>query len=330
MKCPLMKSPLVTVVIPTYNREAVLRQTLERLGSQTLPADQIEVCVVDDGSTDATSALSQAAFPFVLRILRRNRQGATLARNAGAGESHGEVLIFLDDDIWPDPGAVEILARGCLETERTIMLGTLLTPQADNGSVFARLNAPSPFAAQASTQDQDLTASDCLTGFLAVRRADFFELGMFQDPTGGWPNWDDVDFGYRATQAGFRLRRSAQARAEHWDRAMADLAMTCRRWQAAGHSAARLLCKYPAMLPALPMFADKTRIAWRADPPRLVARKLVRRAVSTPGLVSILEWLAHTLEQRWPAEPALRRLYRWIIGAYIFRGFQDGTKELQC
>ena len=326
----MTERPLVSVVIPTYNREPVLRQTLERLGNQSLPASQIEVCVVDDGSTDATIRLSQAGFSLALRLLRRNRQGATAARNAGAGESRGEVLIFLDDDIWPERTAVETLARACLENERTIMLGTLLTPEVNRGSVFARLNAPSPFAARAATQDHDLTATECLTGFLAVRRADFLELGQFQDPSGGWPNWDDVDFGYRAIQAGFRLRRSAQARAEHWDYSLADLATTCRRWERAARSAVRLLRKYPALRPALPMFADKSPIAWRADSPRLVARKLARQAASTAWLVTSLEWLAHTLEKHWPAEPALRRLYRWIIGAYIYRGFNDGMKEAQC
>ena len=325
-----MERPLVSVVIPTYNREAVLRQTLERLGSQSLPADQIEVCVVDDGSTDTPTNLSQAEFPFALHLLRRNRQGATAARNAGASASRGEVLVFLDDDIRPDHHAVETLAQACRENERTIMLGTLLTPEVNRGSVFARLNAPSPFAAHAVTQDHDVIATDCLTGFLAIRRADFFELGQFQDPTGGWPNWDDVDFGYRALQAGFRLRRSAQARAEHWDYSLADLATTCLRWERAAHSAVRLLRKYPALRPALPMFNDKGPIAWRADPPGLVARKLARQAASAAWLVAILEWLARTLEKHWPAERALRRLYRWVIGAYIFRGFQAGMMELQC
>src|SRR5207249_4355643 len=147
-----------------------------------------------------------------LRLVQRNRQGATAARNAGAAESRGDVLVFLDDDIWLGSEAVETLARGCLETKSTIMLGTLITPEANKGTVFGRLYALSPYAGQAATRDQDLAATDCLTGLLAIRRADFFELGGFQDPTGGWPNWDDVDFGYRATRAGFRLRRSARAR----------------------------------------------------------------------------------------------------------------------
>jgi glycosyltransferase involved in cell wall biosynthesis len=325
-----MERPLVSIVIPTYNRETVVRQTLARLERQTLPVDKIEVCLVDDGSTDGTPALSRSPFPFPLRFLQYNRQGATAARNAGASASQGQVLVFLDDDIWPEPAAVETLAQGCLENQRTVMLGTLLTPEVNQGSVFSRLNAPLPFAAQAAAEDRDLTATECLTGFLAIRRADFFELGLFQDPTGGWPNWDDVDFGYRASLAGFHLRRSARARAEHRDYALADLATVCRRWEHASKSAVRLLCKYPALRPDLPMFADKGPIALRADPPQLVARKLVRRAASTAWAVRLMQRLARRLEQPRPVEPALRPLYRWIIGAYIYRGFQDGLKELPC
>jgi len=324
------KSPLVSVVIPTYNREAVLRRTLGCLAGQSLAPNQIEVCVVDDGSSDNSLQVAQEPFPFTVRCLRLSRQGATAARNAGAGDSRGEVLVFLDDDICPAPQTLEVLVRGCREADRTIMLGMLITPEANKTTVFARLNAPSPYAAQAATQDRDVPATDCLTGLLAIRRTAFFELGMFQDPTGGWPNWDDVDFGYRAQQAGYRLRRSAWARAEHWDYATTNLSAMCRRWQNASHSAARLLRKYPALEPDLTMFTDKRPIAWGVDSPQLVARKLIRRGASSLVIVAALEWLTRGLEQRWAAEPVLRRLYRWIIGAYIFRGFQSGIKELKC
>jgi glycosyltransferase involved in cell wall biosynthesis len=324
----MTERPLVSVVIPTYNRGAVLRQTLACLAVQSLPASQIEAIVVDDGSSEDLSALARAGFPFALRCLRRNRQGATAARNAGASEGQGEFLVFQDDDIRLAPATLELLVRGCQGMARSIWLGTLISPEENKRTVFGRLNAPSPYAAQAITQDRDVPATDCLTGLLAIRRADFFELGGFQDPTGGWPNWDDVDFGYRAVQAGYRLRRSAQARAEHWDYSTADLSTLCRRWQRASQSAARLLRKYPSLEPALPMFVDKRPIAWGADGPALVARKLIRRVASSPAVVAPLEWLAHGCEQRWPSEPVLRRLYRWIIGAYVFRGFQTGLKEL--
>ena len=325
----MASSPLVSVVIPTYNREAMLRRTLGCLVGQSLAANQTEICIVDDGASQQIAALARESFPFTVRYLCHNRQGATASRNAGALESQGEILIFLDDDICPAPHTLETLARACLEADRTVMLGTLITPEANKTSVFARLTAPSTYSAQAITQDYDAQATDCLTGLLAIRRAAFFELGMFQDPTGGWPNWDDVDFGYRAQQAGYRLRRSAAARAEHWDYSIGDLSTACRRWQRASQSAVRLLRKYPALGPALPMFADKAPIDWRLDSPRLITRKLARRLAASSIVLAGLEWAARLLEQRWPAEPALRRLYRWIVGAYIFRGFQRGLKELE-
>ncbi len=320
------KAPLVSVIIPTYNRESHLRRTLEALAAQSLPAEQFEVWVVDDGSTETSLAIVDRKLPFGLHYLRQDRKGPTAARNLGAEQSYGELLVFLDDDISLAPGSLAALAEACRTAERTVIFGSLIAPAQSPATVYARLAGASP--PQAETQDHDLPYFYCLTGLLAIRRDAFFELGEFQDPTGGWPNWDDVDFGYRATQAGYHLRRSAKAVAEHWDYAAASLAAACSRWQRASHSAARLLNKYPQMQTVLPMFTDKRPISWATDSPGLVGRKLARQLLSWPPVVSLLEGLVKVLERYWPKERLLRALYRWIVGAYVFRGYRRGLKEL--
>jgi glycosyltransferase involved in cell wall biosynthesis len=325
-----MPDPLVSVVIPTYNRVSVLRRTLNSLAAQSLSAGRFEVCVVDDGSSDGTASIASETFPFALTYLQRPKQGPTAARNVGAQNSRGEVLVFLDDDICPAPHTLEALARTCLEIDRTVVLGTLITPEFRKASVYGRLNAASPFREQAPTDDRELPFTACLTGLLAIRRSSFFEIGMFMDPTGGWPNWDDVDFGYRAQRAGFQLRQSASSVAEHWDYALADLASTCRRWQRASQSAVTLFQKYPGLRPAIPMFADKTPIDWRHDSPVLIGRKIARRLTASALILPGLERLAGLLEQCWPSERVLQMLYRWIIGAHVFRGYQRGLEELRC
>jgi glycosyltransferase involved in cell wall biosynthesis len=320
------KAPLVSVIIPTYNRDTQLRRTLDALAAQSLPVGQFEVWVVDDGSTNSSPATAGKKLPFALHYLRQNRKGPTAARNLGAEKSCGELLVFLDDDISLAPGSLAVLVEACRTEERTVILGSLIAPVQTPSSVYARVSAAS--APPAETHDSDLPFTRCLTGLMAIRRDAFFELGEFQDPTGGWPNWDDVDFGYRATRAGYRLRRSAGAVAEHWDYAAANLAAASERWQRASHSGARLLIKYPQMQPALPMFFDKRPINWTIDSPGLVSRKLMRQLLSWPPVVGTLEALVKVLERYWPKESLLRLLYSWIVGAYIFRGSRRGLKEL--
>jgi hypothetical protein len=167
----------------------------------------------------------------------------------------------------------------------------------------------------------------CKTGLLAIRREDFFTLGQFQDPTGGWPNWDDVEFGYRAHQAGFQFWQSARAMGEHRDHSLVDLAASCLRWQHASQSAVRLFQKFPDIQPHIPMLNDKTPIGWRRDSPGLIARKLIRRAASSRFVLGGLEWLGRVLERRYPSPALLRPLYRWIVGGYMFWGFHRGLEE---
>jgi glycosyltransferase involved in cell wall biosynthesis len=87
-----------SVVIPTYNRVALLARAVDSAVKECLPGD--EVIVVDDGSTDGTEALLAEWGPPV-RHLRIEHQGAGAARNAGVDAARGDLVAFLDsDDEW--------------------------------------------------------------------------------------------------------------------------------------------------------------------------------------------------------------------------------------
>ncbi len=88
----------ISVVIPTYNRAAVLPRAVESVCRQTLPPK--EIIVVDDGSTDETAKLIAEKFPHVVSI-RQKHQGVSGARNRGIRAATGEWIAFLDsDDEW--------------------------------------------------------------------------------------------------------------------------------------------------------------------------------------------------------------------------------------
>jgi len=88
----------VSVVIPVYNGEKHLRQTLESVLAQTCPPS--EILIVNDGSTDGSLAIL-SEYEGAIRILHQNNRGVSHARNRGVEESTGEWIALLDqDDVW--------------------------------------------------------------------------------------------------------------------------------------------------------------------------------------------------------------------------------------
>jgi glycosyltransferase involved in cell wall biosynthesis len=92
-------SPKVSVVIPTYNRADKVGKTIESALAQTFT--DLEVIVVDDGSSDDTARVLAKAFGDRILYIAQTNQGASIARNKGIEQARGEWIAFLDsDDLW--------------------------------------------------------------------------------------------------------------------------------------------------------------------------------------------------------------------------------------
>lgn len=99
-------TPLVSVIIPTYNRVAFLAEAVRSVLAQT--CTDHELIVVDDGSTDGTGAMLQAIGDPRVQLISLPHSGSPgRARNAGIGRARGRYVAFLDsDDLW-DPSKLE-------------------------------------------------------------------------------------------------------------------------------------------------------------------------------------------------------------------------------
>lgn len=94
-----MKKPVVSVIIPAYNAENFIRETIESALNQTYK--NIEVIVVDDGSTDNTREIVESIDDKRIKYIKQNNMGVSVARNKGIRVSKGEFIALLDhDDIW--------------------------------------------------------------------------------------------------------------------------------------------------------------------------------------------------------------------------------------
>jgi glycosyltransferase involved in cell wall biosynthesis len=101
---PLPDNPVVSVIIPCYNQGHFLTEAIESALGQTY--SRVEIVVVDDGSTDATSSIANSYKDVA--YVRQENQGLARARNRGLRGSAGECVVFLDSDDRLRPRAVEV------------------------------------------------------------------------------------------------------------------------------------------------------------------------------------------------------------------------------
>ena len=113
------EQPLVSVVIPTYDRPTFLREALESVATQSYRP--IEVIVVDDASPESVTSVVQETLPSAVEwqcIRHETNRGANAARNTGIDASSGDVVAFLDDDDRWEPNKLRVQTNALLTPER--------------------------------------------------------------------------------------------------------------------------------------------------------------------------------------------------------------------
>ena len=121
-------SPLVSIIVPTYNAEEYLRQCLDSLRTQTLK--DIEILCVDDGSTDASLKTLEeyAAIDNRFKVTHQENQGAAVARNAGLELASGDWIAFMDpDDYYPSDDTLQVMYESAVRNNVFICGGSVLT-----------------------------------------------------------------------------------------------------------------------------------------------------------------------------------------------------------
>lgn len=124
----------LSVVIPTFNRCERLGRVLERLAAQHLSSGgasfTFEVIVVADGCSDGTEAmLVECDPPFPLVIRSQPNAGPAAARNVGIALAQADVIVFIDDDVMPEPGCLAAHIAHHRAADDVVVIGPMLTPQ---------------------------------------------------------------------------------------------------------------------------------------------------------------------------------------------------------
>jgi GT2 family glycosyltransferase len=173
-----MPEPLISLIIPSYNRPRQLANCLQSITRLQYPREQFEVIVVDDGSAVPLDAVVSSARGWLdIILIRQGQAGAAAARNTGAARARGQLLAFLDDDCAPATDWLQTLATRFAATPTHGIGGRTLNALPDN-SYSSASQMLVDYLYQYYNVDQH-QATFFASNNLALPRAGFHAIGGF-------------------------------------------------------------------------------------------------------------------------------------------------------
>jgi len=201
----------ISVVIPTVNREKILRRVIEGLIKQTYPADRFEVVIVDDNSTDGTQDTVKE-----LRQIHNNiryikqlpgKKGPAAANNLGIKNAAGDFIFFINDDVIPDMHMLEEHMKYHNKYQNITVQGKVI-----NTSNLDELDKRHDGYSGGYGK---LSFGYFTTWNCSIRKELLIKAGMFDED---FINlcWEDVELGLRLRKLGIRQKYNGKAFGYHY------------------------------------------------------------------------------------------------------------------
>jgi glycosyltransferase involved in cell wall biosynthesis len=199
---------VASIVIPTLAAAEYLDVTLESVAPQA-HALGAELIVVSDGPDPATAAVAERHRARLVTL--PERRGLNPARNAGVDAAHGDLLVFIDQDVDAPTGWLEAIIDGARRYPDHDVFGGPIHARLENGLRGCGREAPPITTLDAGAADRDV---ELVWGAnMAIRRRAFERIGRFDETLQGRGNEDDWELRYRAV--GGRIRYLAAAGLDH-------------------------------------------------------------------------------------------------------------------
>jgi len=220
------QNPLVSIIIPTYNRKQELTRLIESIKQSDYPKESIEIIVVDDASADGTFDTIKKGFPDVKVIRNIKRRLTSGARNVGIECSKGDYLFFVDNDNVIDRRAISELVNFMERNEIVGLAGPIMYYYCEPKEIWCaggKLRQPlylptCMFQHETSEtlQIANISTIECdyIPNAFMVRKQIIKEIGLFDEKN--FPIlFEDADFSLRIKQRGYQIVIVPKAKVWH-------------------------------------------------------------------------------------------------------------------
>jgi len=308
--------PSISVILPTYNRCDVVECTLNHLIAQDYPAALIEILVCDNSSDGTAAMVKRVAAKAAqnIRLVVSDERLPAVKRNQGLALAEGDIVLFINDDVWFRPDALAVhAATHAAHNGPVAVLGHVDQSVRMRPTAFIEWYRPFAYDQIAEAPGKPVSYHYFWSMNLSLPRQVMLnrQLVFHED----WANigHEDIELGYRWSRAGYPIVYQPEAWGEHYH--PHDLESACRLQYSVGRGLRDLqvLVPEPDLLEHYGAFS-------LANSRRAIARGLARKALFN-------RWTVPPLQQRLSQLERHSRLAEWgywkILLHHTDRGFRE-------
>jgi glycosyltransferase involved in cell wall biosynthesis len=277
--------PTISVVICAHNAADTLAECLRHTCALDYP--ELEVIVVDDGSSDATPEIA-ALHPDV-SVVRITHSGLAVARNEGFRAAKGDLVAYLDADAYPTPEWPYYLALGMDASDVGGTGGPNLPPEADPPGAHVVARSPGGPVHVLTSDDRAEHIPGCNMAFWKPVLSELDGFDPVYTAAG-----DDVDFCWRTLDRGWKI--GFHPAAAVWHHRRSGLRTYLRQQQTYGRSEALVEARHPERFTAAGMARWRGRIYNSLTPSSLTRQRIYRGMYGTAAYQSVYQAGGHLLD----------------------------------
>ncbi|NOZ07537.1 MAG: glycosyltransferase [FCB group bacterium] len=248
-----LTQPRISIIVPVYNGGKLFRKTVASLEELTYPHEQLQIIIVNDGSTDDTGSwLSTRQLPGHFEVItHRKNRGRAATRNSGLITAGGDLLIFLDGDMRVKPDFAEQHAKALSRPGIEAVAGRMIpAPELKRTRLQRYLFEYPRRGARQFGENKHLPYQYLITGNMSITRKAADAVGLFDEEFQGYGG-EDILYAYKLWKifpGGIRYSAAAVAIDQHQYKLDELLD---KYYHYGKYNLPRLLDDYPEMTPAL-------------------------------------------------------------------------------